>query len=140
MAVKWFKLNIDAWIKGTRKLSLEETGAYIKIICELYENENAYPLERIEDRVTGRLTGYSYAHIAHDLGIRAQRAERIINSLILSGKLHIIAGYLTNNRVEKELQNIKEKSTKGKKMARQRWDNVVKIKPVDNFKMPSFFK
>lgn len=134
--MRWFKFDSSDWLHGTAMLNLEEIGAYIQIIALLYESENALEIERISHPVTGKLVGYSYKRLARILNTRSDKLKRLIDGLVLQNKLSIQAGYLTNNRVGKELIAAAKRKQKGTKMARERWDNVIGFKPVDNFPKP----
>lgn len=63
----YFPLVLDRWISGTRFLSLEEKGAYLELLCYLYEDRERY----IKDD----------AHVARILGVRKARATRIFRAL-----------------------------------------------------------
>lgn len=108
------------WLAGTRGLSAEESGVYITLVCRMYEM--AGPIERDDDRLS-RLCGCkSKAAFVRALGY-----------LIAEGKVIEVEGGLFNERVEKELQNTTEKSTKARQAAQSRWDRKArKIKGNSN--------
>jgi len=127
----WFAFYPSDWLNGTAGLPLETVGAYIQITALLYDHENAYPLDRKEHPVTGKLEGYCYKTLARRLNSRADKVERIISDLIRRGKLANQGGYLTSKRVARELTKREMKSRSSKEAAQKRWqvqpENLLKI-------------
>jgi len=97
------------WLAGTRGLTAEETGIYITLISRMYEM--AGPIERDDNRLS-RLCG-----------TKSKAAfVKALKYLIEEGKIIIVDGCLFNERVEKEIKNTTEKSSKAKAAAQSRWD------------------
>ena len=61
----YFPLLIDRWIAGTHWMTVEQVGAYIRLLVWLYDNPGKY----LRDE----------AHIARILGCRKDRASRLWN-------------------------------------------------------------
>ena len=85
----WFKFFGRDYRDGTRKLSLEERGAYVHILTLLYDGGG-----RVLDDVEG---------IARDMGCATRVWKRLRERLIAVGKLHASEGYLINDRVLSEV-------------------------------------
>tara|TARA_R110002126_G_scaffold63960_4_gene163993 strand:+ start:143 stop:946 length:804 start_codon:yes stop_codon:yes gene_type:complete len=97
------------WLAGTRGLTDAETGVYITLISRMYEM--AAPIERDDDRLS-RLCGCkSKASFVKSL-----------KHLLSEGKIIEVDGALFNERVQKEIKNTTEKSSKAKTAAQSRWD------------------
>lgn len=130
-AKPWFPFYPSDWLNGTAGMSIEDVGVYIQITAMLYDSDNALELDRIEHPVTGKLQGYCYKALAKRFGMRSDRFERIVTSLIKRKKLSEQAGFLTSNRVARELAKRERKSNRSREAAQQRWSvqqkNVFKI-------------
>ena len=97
------------WLAGTRGLSDVETGVYITLIARMYEM--AGPIERDDARLSrlcGSKTKSSFA--------------KALNYLIQEGKIQEVNGELFNERVQKEIKKVIEKSSKASDAANARWD------------------
>lgn len=96
------------WLAGTRGLSDAETGIYITLIARMYEM--AGPIERDDARLA-RLCGCK------------SRATfvKALDYLIFEGKITEVDGGLFNERVEKEIENTTQRSSKAKAAAQSRW-------------------
>jgi hypothetical protein len=127
----WIPFYPSDWLNGTAGLKIEEVGVYIQVTALLYDSDNAIELDRIEHPVTGKLQGYCYKALAHRFGMRADKFERIVTSLIKRKKLSEQAGFLTSNRVARELAKREQKSNRNREAAQHRWSfrqkNVFKI-------------
>jgi len=97
------------WLAGTRGLSDSETGIYITLIARMYEM--AGPIERDDERLS-RLCGCkSKSSFVKALGY-----------LISEGKIVETEDGLINERVEKEIKKVIEKSSSAKAAADARWN------------------
>jgi uncharacterized protein YdaU (DUF1376 family) len=103
------------WLAGTRGLSDAETGVYITLIARMYEM--AGPIDRDDERLARLCGSKSRASFVKSL-----------EHLISEGKIVVIGKQLFNDRVEKEIKNTTEKSSKAKSAAQSRW----KKKPNKN--------
>ena len=119
----WVSFYPVSWLNGTAEMSLEEVGAYIQITALLYDNENAYALDRILHPITGKVERYGYSSLARRLHTRPNRLERLIASLLQRGKLSLQAGYLTSPRVGDGLREVEIKSSRSRVNAHTRWRN-----------------
>ena len=130
----WFPFYPSDWLNGTAGMPIDEIGVYIQITALLYDNENALELDRIEHPITGKLEGYSYHSLAHRLRMRSDRVERIVASLVKRKKLSIQAGFITSNRVAREMLKREQKSNKSREAAQRRWEvqpkNLIKFNRV----------
>jgi uncharacterized protein YdaU (DUF1376 family) len=97
------------WLAGTRGLSAEETGVYITLIARIYEM--AGPIPRDDNRLS-RLCGCA----------SKSKFSKALEYLMSEGKIIERDGYITNERAEKEIKNVTEKSEKAKAAAQSRWD------------------
>ena len=96
------------WLAGTRGLSDSETGVYITLISRMYEM--AGPIVRDDER------------LARLCGCKSKAGfVKALKYLIEEGKILEAEGHLFNERVEKEIKNTTEKSTKAKAAAESRW-------------------
>ncbi|MGB1214803.1 MAG: DUF1376 domain-containing protein [Pikeienuella sp.] len=97
------------WLSGTRGMSDAETGVYITLIAKMYEM--AGPIERDDNRLS-RLCG-----------CRSKASFlKSLDYLISEGKIIQTEKGLFNERVEKEIKNTTEKSSKAREAAQSRWD------------------
>jgi len=97
------------WLAGTRGLSDAEAGVYINLICRMYEM--AGPIERDDNR------------LARVCGCKSKASfVKSLNYLISEGKIMQSGQELFNERVQKEIKNTTEKSSKAKSAAQSRWD------------------
>lgn len=97
------------WLAGTRGLSAEETGVYITLIARMYEM--AGPIERDDNR------------LARLCGTKSKASfVKALDYLMSEGKVTETPDGLFNERVEKEIQNTTEKSSKAKAAAQSRWN------------------
>lgn len=97
------------WLAGTRGMTAEESGVYITIICRMYEM--AGPIERNDDRLFRICGCKSKRHFA-----------KIVEYLISEGKLEERDGELFNERTQKEIKKVVEKSSQAKDAANSRWE------------------
>ena len=86
--IHWYKRDPVAWLHGTRKLTLEERGAYADVIELIMSHDG-----RLED---------DDEHIAGWLRCHLRKWRTIRSRLIDAGKLYVSDGFLHNNRCDKE--------------------------------------
>jgi uncharacterized protein YdaU (DUF1376 family) len=87
--MKWYKHYPEAFFMGTYGMSLELIGAYIKLLDDIYDRDG---LCIDDDRRLARLWR-----------CRLDKARRLKQALILSGKIHVIDGRLVNGRTDREI-------------------------------------
>ena len=109
MSIIYIPFYPSNWLSGTRGLSAEETGVYITLISRMYEM--AGPIER-DDKRLSRLCGTK-----SKIGF-----VKALNYLISEGKIIEVDGGLFNEKVEKVIQKLTNKSSKAKAAAQSRWD------------------
>jgi len=96
------------WLAGTGTLSDAEKGVYITLIAKMYEMAGA--IERDDERLS-RLCG-----------CKSKTTFRTaLKYLVEGGKIQDQNGELSNERVEKEIKKVTEKSSKAKQAAESRW-------------------
>lgn len=96
------------WLAGTRGMTAEETGVYITLIARMYEM--AGPIERDDER------------LYRICGCKSKRSfQKVASYLIAEGKVEEVEGQLFNERVQKEIKKVVEKSSKAKDAAEARW-------------------
>ena len=105
----WAAYNLSDWASGTLELSFEEEAAYRKI-CDLIYLFDARL--RDDDRANARR-----------LKISLQKFRKLKSALLDQGKIEVRAGHLHQERCEKDLKKIQERSKKAAKKARKRWEN-----------------
>jgi uncharacterized protein YdaU (DUF1376 family) len=114
------------WMAGTRALSDAETGVYITLIAHMYEM--AGPIKRDDHRLyrmCGSKTRTSFV--------------KSLEYLIEMGKIQEANGYLFNERVQKEIQKVLEKSAQSKAAIQSRWDrksNKINDRPDTDVSAP----
>jgi uncharacterized protein YdaU (DUF1376 family) len=108
----WAAYNLSDWSAGTLELSFEEEAAYRKI-CDLIYLFDARL--RDDDRANARR-----------LKISLQKFRKLKSALLDQGKIEVRAGHLHQERCEKDLKKIQERSEKAAKKARKRWENSVR--------------
>lgn len=86
----WFKFYPQDWIDGTRKLSLEQRGAYIDMIAIQMLSDDAVPDD--------------YAWLAHQMHVSKRKAQSIVESLIDCMKIRRTDAGLVNGRAEDEIE------------------------------------
>lgn len=114
----WFKFYIADWLVGTRGLEMATIGVYITLLTMMYEKEA--PLS--ED--TGKLARY--------LGARKPTIEKAIRLLIADGKIVQTKHGLWNDRVQKEIENRKQRSSIAKNNASARWEKIEENQQPEN--------
>lgn len=115
MSITYISFYPSDWLGGTRRLSAEETGVYITLVCQMYEDAGA--IERDDERL-------------HRLcGTKSRRTFSLtLDRLISMGKIMEDDGLLSNVRVQEEIEKITKVSAKAKAAADARW----KRKPNKN--------
>jgi len=92
--VPYIRFYGDDWLSGTQDLSLEESGALIKIVAMTASSGQApkLDLERISRR----------------LGVTQNKSKKIIETLVDLDKINIIDGRIINSRAVEELKKSQE--------------------------------
>lgn len=107
MSDPWFKFYPSDWLSGTRGLTPAETGVYVTLICMMYEND-------------GKIA-HNDARLARRCGCTAASFKKILKNLLSEDKLVEMEGFLTNERVEKELTERSERVQKSSDAAHKKW-------------------
>jgi uncharacterized protein YdaU (DUF1376 family) len=109
----WYRRFPDNFIAGTVGLTLEEKGAYSLVLDLMYVRGGPVPDEP--------------RYIAGVCNCSVRKWNAIRERLISLGKIHVVNGYLTNERAEKEIEN-------AAKDAEERAENGAKggIKSAEN--------
>lgn len=106
----YFKFYHQDWIAGTSDLSMAERGAYITLVAIMYDIGG--PVVRDDARLAKRC-GTSVANF-----------RTALNGLLATGKIVEKDGYLTNDRVQKELADYMQTRSVASQNAKSRWDKV----------------
>ena len=88
----WIRFEPTAFSEGTFDLTLEQRGAYISILCLLYNHDNCIDIRD------------EYARLARRIGVSKNRCKRLCSELVDLGKLHIAYGQIYNDRVGDEIK------------------------------------
>lgn len=106
-------------------LKSEEQGLFILFLCRLWINENEI---RDDDHRISRI-----------LNVSTKKWSDLKAKLLSLGLLNKddFMGYLRNNRLTKELKLSKEKSDRGLKAARAKWDNINAAKSKSSYRSNS---
>lgn len=91
MSRPWYRRFPDNFIAGTVGLTLEEKGAYSLVLDLMYVRGGPVPDEP--------------RYIAGVCNCSVRKWNAIRAKLIADGKIHVVNGYLTNDRAEKEIEN-----------------------------------
>jgi uncharacterized protein YdaU (DUF1376 family) len=107
--MKWYKRFPTDFIEGVALLSLEECGAYTLLLDTLYACDGTVP---DNDQALSRIWKCN-----------ARKARRLRMRLLEARKIQTEGGFLTNRRVQLELNKAKTKSMLMKSLAEKRWNN-----------------
>lgn len=116
--LKWYKRDPRAALVGMRGLTLEECGAYNKILDLIYCHDGAledFPRE-----------------ICRELGCNIRTWRRLKTRLLELGKLYVHAGCLRNERADEEIANAESFRKVSQFSARKRWATYNEIKRLQN--------
>jgi len=106
----WFKFYPGDFMKGCRGLSAQEVGAYVMLLCRMYEQDG--PIDRNEKV------------LAAYCGMRPKSFAAALQKLVDLGKISIENGRLTNDRAMAEIharaRDRENTSRAGKISARKR--------------------
>ena len=91
MTRPWYRRFPDNFIAGTVGLTLEEKGAYSLVLDLMYVRGGPVPDEP--------------RYIAGICNCSVRKWNAIREKLIALGKIHAVDGFLTNDRVEKDIEN-----------------------------------
>jgi uncharacterized protein YdaU (DUF1376 family) len=87
----YWQLWIDDWQNGTRDMSNEEVGAYVRLLTRMYEHGRGY-VENDPSKLKWLFR------------CRPSKASRLVTSLLFAGKLYLDEfGHLRNERVDEEI-------------------------------------
>ena len=96
------------WISGTNSMTAEERGVYISLLSYMYEA--AGPIDRND------------ARLFRMCGCKSKRAfQKCLSYLIDEGKVTEVNGELFNEKTQKTIEKVIEKSEKAKAAAESKW-------------------
>lgn len=114
MSDPWFKFYPSDWLSGTRGLTPAETGVYVTLVCMMYENDGQ--LVRNDNRLARRC------------GCTSAAFKKIIDNLLAEKKFVESAGglngFLSNERVQKELAERANRVQKASDAAHHKWSKA----------------
>lgn len=115
------------FLGGTSGLSPAERGAYITLLCLMYEQDG--PIERDD------------ARLARRCGAPKATFQRLLQALIDAGKIVQSDGFLSNQRAEKAIVDRQNRTQNSTHAANSRWSeqkvkNKQKQRPSDAGAMP----
>ena len=113
-SIDWYPSD---WLGGTRTLSIEERAIYFDILMLIYESKGALSADP--------------SRLARAIGTTRAKVAKALASLIEQGKLEVRGGFVFNEKAEKILQKIDEKSEKSRESAKARWSRE-KLKTIEN--------
>jgi uncharacterized protein YdaU (DUF1376 family) len=117
--MKFYKHNPDAFLAGTGELSLEQCGAYIRLINLLYSRDDVLP--------------DNDAAIARIIGCQVRRWQRLKADLIELGKIRIDNdGLLHANGVTNTCLEAQEFSFRQRSRVSKRWSDYKKAKEFND--------
>jgi uncharacterized protein YdaU (DUF1376 family) len=102
----WFKCFPEDWLVDTRKLTLEQRGAYFDVLCLLYARDGKLYDDDVE--------------LAHKLRVHWRTWRSIKGTLVDGGFLSVNKGLLKNRRAHKVLRERAEMLQKVSKTASER--------------------
>ena len=95
--MRFFKMDVDAFVDGVKTLTPAERGAYVTILCEMYRTDHSVKL--------------SLEEWAKLMGCSKTRAFEHIETLIAAGKLcRDDNGALRNERAHAEIMQVRTAS------------------------------
>lgn len=106
--MKWYKRDPNAYFGGTRMLSPEQRGIYNDIIELLYMRDGNVP---DDDHMLARCCV-----------INIQKWRRIKTELQQLGKIHVVDGHITANRVTSCIETAKKLGVLMGDLSRKRWN------------------
>jgi uncharacterized protein YdaU (DUF1376 family) len=95
MSEPWYKRNARDFYEGTRRLTLEQRGAYTDLIDLIYIHDGEVPDDQ--------------DWLAHALHISRRKWRTIRTALIEAGKIASVDGKITNSRAEIELSERRQR-------------------------------
>jgi uncharacterized protein YdaU (DUF1376 family) len=116
--VKWYARDPLRALKGMMNMTLEECGAYNKILDLIYLHDGSL----IDDP----------KEICRWLNCNAKTWRRVRTRLMDLGKLYIHGGCLHNQRADEEIVKIKRKVDQATSAADQRWATYNEIKRLSD--------
>jgi uncharacterized protein YdaU (DUF1376 family) len=103
----FIKFYPSDFLAGTSGLSPAERGVYITLLCLIYEADGPVALDE--------------ARLARRCGAPKNIFSRILEALVLEGKLTLEGGYLSNRRAEKALIDRQVRVQNSTMAASQKW-------------------
>lgn len=112
--LKWYKRDPRAALHGMTGMSLEECGAYNKILDLIYCHDGA-----LDDDA---------AYICHVLNCNVRTWRRLRIRLLELGKVYVHAGRFRNERADDEIVNAQRLLKLSAEKANKRWATYNEIK------------
>jgi uncharacterized protein YdaU (DUF1376 family) len=109
MKVRRINFSPDEWLGGTRGLSLEQEGLYIRLCALMYSIGGPLPADR--------------GHLSQLCHCDPRKLSRVLDSLIALGKVTNFAETLTILRCEVELMSARSRADISRKNVANRWKN-----------------
>ena len=112
--LKWYKRDPNAALQGMMNLTLEECGAYNKILDLIYSHDGA-----VEDDDKA---------ISRQIGIDPRTWRRMRSRLLDTGKIYIHAKTIRNQRADNEVALALHRVRVAQEAANKKWAVYNKIK------------
>lgn len=127
MSRPWYRRFPDNFIAGTVGLTLEEKGAYSLVLDLMYVRGGPVPDEP--------------RYIAGVCNCSVRKWNAIRAKLVDLGKIHVVNGFLTNERAEKEIEiaakDAQERAENGSKGGNKSAENRTNANKNNGFVRPS---
>lgn len=114
MSRPWYRRFPDNFIAGTVGMTLEEKGAYSLVLDLMYVRGGPVPDEP--------------RYIAGVCNCSVRRWNAIRERLIALGKIHVVDGFLVNERAEKEIENAAKDASERAESGRKGGEKSAKIR------------
>lgn len=118
MSDTWYKRSPRDFLDGVQGMGPELIGAYAVILELIYARGGDLPRD---DR-----------HLAGVLGCSIRKARALTDGLIKVGKLHLVAGKLTNDRAEKVLNERRNQRETVVKPTRNGGEKAIDMSEINN--------
>jgi len=114
---KVMPVYVEEALNGTADLDLELAGAYWMLLLKLWSCDG---MLKDSDHMVARL-----------LSVNTRKWKRIKSSLLEAGKIELVDGFITNNKLQRTLINVANKSETLRINRESRWSKSLKtIEPV----------
>lgn len=134
MSDPWFKFYPSDWLSGTRGLTPAETGVYITLVCMMYENDgqlarpdgnqDAKGGAKQDTKQDAKRGANQDTRLARRCGCTSAAFKKILANLLAERKFIENNGFLTNERVQKELAERSNRIQKTSDAAHHKWSKT----------------